>query len=185
MDEADGIRQAVEHLVELGHRDVAYLGVGLRSSDRLRRTVAARTFADQTGLVLRTFEIPDASWRRPEQVAAALGPAIPRAVICYDDKLALALLDGLRDLGARVPEDVAVLGYDGIPFASIARPRLTTVETPAAEMGRLAATTLVQATRTGRMPPARLLPVRLVVRESTAGRHPGAAARSMVAGHVS
>jgi LacI family transcriptional regulator len=185
MDEADGVRQAVDHLVDLGMRDVAYLGIGVRASDQLRRTIAVRTLLARTGLALRTFEIPDPSWRRPELVAAALGPAIARAVLCYDDRLALALLDGLRDLGARVPEDVAVVGYDGIPFAALSRPRLTTVVTPAAEIGRLAATSLVGAIRTERMPEPRLLPVELVVRESTVGRSPDASGRTMAVGRAS
>jgi DNA-binding LacI/PurR family transcriptional regulator len=67
----------------------------------------------------------------------------------------------------RVPEDIGVVGFDGIPFAEISNPRLTTVVTPAFEMGRRAAAVLIAAVQTGTMPEAETLPVALAVREST------------------
>ena len=93
------------------------------------------------GRSVRAFDVSDQAWRHPDQVAAELGPVLPEAVICYDDKLALALLDGLRGRGVRVPTDVAVVGFDDMPFAALSNPRLTTVATPAVPMGRLAAGT--------------------------------------------
>jgi DNA-binding LacI/PurR family transcriptional regulator len=59
------------------------------------------------------------------------------------------------------------VGFDGIPFAEISNPRLTTVVTPAFEMGRRAAAILISAVQTGTMPEAETLPVALAVREST------------------
>jgi LacI family transcriptional regulator len=181
MDEADGVRQAVGHLVDCGYRDIGYLGIGARPSNELRRRVAARTLLDRAGLRMRAFEASDQAWRDPQVVAQALGPSLPEAVLCYDDKLALALLDGLRTRGAEVPVDVAVVGYDGIPFAAISRPRLTTVATPTAEVGRLAARTLIEAIGSGTMAPSALIPVELVVRESTAATTTGTARRRVAA----
>jgi LacI family transcriptional regulator len=86
--------------------------------------------------------------------------------------LALALMDALRALGISVPDDVAVVGFDGIPFAEMSNPRLTTVVTPLTELGRLAASSLIEAIRSGRLPEAVVLPVELVVRESTRARPP-------------
>ena len=103
----------------------------------------------------------------PDVVSAALGPRPPEAVVCYDDKLALALLDGLRRRGLSVPRDVAVTGFDDIPFARLANPRLTTVATPVVEMGRLAARSLVGAIDSGELPPPVVMPVELVIRESS------------------
>jgi LacI family transcriptional regulator len=59
------------------------------------------------------------------------------------------------------------VGFDGIPFAAISNPRLTTVATPAGEMGRLAAASLIRAIQLGSRPEAILLPPELIVREST------------------
>jgi LacI family transcriptional regulator len=103
----------------------------------------------------------------------AILTALPDVLVCFDDKLALSLVDGLRTHGVRVPDDVGVVGFDGIPFAEISNPRLTTVVTPAAEMGRRAAAILIAAVQTGTMPEAETLPVSLVVRESTRVRGDG------------
>jgi DNA-binding LacI/PurR family transcriptional regulator len=103
----------------------------------------------------------------PDGVAARLARDRPDALICYDDKLALHTIDALRALGVRVPEDLAVVGFDDIPFAAIAHPRLTTVSQSATEMGRVAAGMLCRAIEAGALPPSVTLPVRLVVREST------------------
>jgi DNA-binding LacI/PurR family transcriptional regulator len=119
---------------------------------------------------LRASTVPEDSWSDPTVLADALGPRLPDAVVCYDDKLALALLDGLRSRGSNVPRDVAVVGFDDIPFAALANPRLTTVSTPTAEMGRLAAETLLAALAASTLPPPVILPVELVVRESAPAR---------------
>ena len=79
-------------------------------------------------------------------------------------------MDALRVLGVRVPDDVAVVGFDGIPFAEMSNPRLTTVVTPLTELGRLAASSLVDAIRSGQLPEAVVLPVELAIRESTRSR---------------
>jgi DNA-binding LacI/PurR family transcriptional regulator len=66
-----------------------------------------------------------------------------------------------------VPEDVWIVGFDGIPFAGISNPRLTTVAVPSAEMGRIAASSLIRAVHEGVLPDGVMLPVEIVGREST------------------
>jgi len=76
-------------------------------------------------------------------------------------------MDQLREHGIAVPRDIGVVGFDDIPFAGMANPRLTTVAQPSAELGRRAAAMLLTAIRTGTMPRSIQLPVRLMIREST------------------
>ena len=76
-------------------------------------------------------------------------------------------MDELRRLGIRVPRDVGIVGFDGIPFAAISNPRLTTVAVPSAAMGRVAASSLIRALLDGTLPDPVLLPPELIVREST------------------
>ena len=166
-DDASGIEQAVHHLLECGYRDIAYLGAGTRATNVLRGRTAERVLREESDRPMRVLGVDADAWVDPAALADALGPEIPEAVVCYDDKLALALLDGLRSRALDVPGDVAVVGYDGIPFAAISNPRLTTVATPASEMGRLAAEALLGALGSGRMPDPVVLPVELVVRESS------------------
>jgi len=121
---------------------------------------------DGSVFAVATVTLAEDAWRDPAGIAAAIPTPLPDAIVCYDDKLALALLDGLRTAGVRVPDDVSVTGYDGIPFAALSNPRLTTVATPTVEMGRVAARNLIEGIRAGRLPPGRVLPTELVVRES-------------------
>jgi DNA-binding LacI/PurR family transcriptional regulator len=118
----------------------------------------------------RVFPAADDAWREPGPLAEAIATDLPEALVCYDDKLALSLMDALRRLGIRVPDDVAIVGFDGIPSTAISNPRLTTVTTPSGEMGRLAAASLIRAIKDGSPPEGRRLEPELVVRESTRAR---------------
>ena len=184
-DDESGMEQAVRHLLATGHRDIAYLGSVGRATNRLRQAAVERVVDEAAGRPSRVIGLPEQAWSDPSVVGAALGPRPPDAVVCYDDKLALALLDGLRRRGLAVPRDVAVTGFDDIPFARLANPRLTTVATPVVEMGRMAARSLVGAVETGELPPPAVMPVELIIRESsTSPRHgrPGRAGVVAVVG---
>lgn len=170
-DDESGVEAAVKHLVANGYRDIAYVGRGTRPSNSVRRDAVARSLKEQDiHGPLRSFKAADPARQTPDEIAALVTQDLPDALICYDDVLALAMLDGLRGAGIRVPDDVGVVGFDGIPFAAISNPRLTTVVTPSNDLGQLAASSLISAIETGVLPPAVVLPVELVVRESTRPR---------------
>ena len=168
-DDVAGMSAVINHLADGGCQSVAYLGVTGRTAGILRRETARRVLKARTGADLRTVEVGADAGEEPPLVAEAIGPDLPDAIICYDDTLALVLLDGLRSRGVRVPQDVAVVGFDGIPFAAWSNPRLTTVLTPMAEIGRRAADTLVAAIETGVMADAQVLPVEVAIRASSSG----------------
>jgi LacI family transcriptional regulator len=167
-DDAGGMREAVDHLVDRGYRRVAYVGVGTGATSRVRRDAAAAALR-RRGVTapLIAYAVAADTWRAPADLAAELAVDLPDAILCFDDKLALGLMDALRSLGVRVPDDVGLIGFDGIPFTAISSPRLTTVATPTRELGRLAAAALIAVTQTGRRPAGFLLRAELVVREST------------------
>jgi LacI family transcriptional regulator len=167
-DDVGGVEQIVDHLVERGYRDIGYVGAGVVPSNAVRReTVGRRLRQHGVRRSVRRFQAGMDGYRTPAAVASIIEKSLPDALICYDDKLALALLDALRGRGIRVPEHVAIAGFDDVPFAAIANPRLTTVTTPTEQLGRVAAQSLIGSLQTGRMPPATLLPTRLAIREST------------------
>lgn len=167
-DDASGVRAAVEHLIDTGCQRVAYVESGVRASNSIRAETAAATLRSR-GIrePLRTYAGSVDAWRDPADLAVEIAADLPDALVCYDDQLALGLMDALRALGVRVPEDVGIVGFDGIPYAAISNPRLTTVAVPSAEMGRVAAASLVQAIHDGALPDGVMLSVDLVVREST------------------
>ena len=152
-DDAAGVRAAVEHLVDCGYRRIAYVEGEGGASNALREATVAATLRSR-GVRHAATDLPRGrdAWRAPGALAAEIAADPPEALVCYDDKLALALMDALRPLGIRVPGDVGIVGFDGIPFTAISNPRLTTVATPAGEMGRLAAASLIRAIREGTPP---------------------------------
>ena len=169
-DDAAGVTTSVRHLVERGYRRIAYVGAGGSASDRLRRSAASAAVDGLVGEPLRIYDAGPAGWRDPSAVAAVLASDRPDAIVCYDDKLALALLDALRWTDLRIPADMGVVGFDGIALSGQSRPRLTTVAVPSSELGRRAVEMLLASARDGSMPASEVLPVRLLERESTPER---------------
>ena len=165
-DDAGGFAAAVDHVVERGYRRIAYVGPGSGSSDALRRAAASEAL-ERHGLgPLRFLDSGPNGWRDASLAAERLAEDPPDAVICYDDKLALSLLDSLRATDVDVPGDMALMGFDGIPPARQSRPRLTTVDVPSIDIGRRAVEMLLAA-RDGEPAPSQIVPVRLIVGEST------------------
>jgi LacI family transcriptional regulator len=166
-DDGSGVVATVQHLVERGYREIAYVGPGSGASDTLRRAAAAATLEDLVGRQMRFIDAGVDGWRDASSVARELADDPPEAVMCYDDKLALALLDALRSTRLDVPGDLALAGFDGIPAAHQSLPRLTTVDVPSVDVGRRAVAMLVASVRDGAIPESEVMPVRLVIGEST------------------
>lgn len=175
-DDAHGIRELVTHLHETGRTVLSYVGGSGIASDRIRREAVASAL-EGLGLEPRLREYaPSQTWADFERIVELVERERPEALVCYDDRAALMLMSALRERGIRVPDDVAVTGFDDIPFARIANPRLTTVAQPAEALGARAATMLFDAIGSGEMPASAVLPVELIVRESS-GRVPATAFR--------
>lgn len=166
-DDPAGFTALVDHVVERGYRRIAYVGPGSGSSDALRRATASEAL-ERHGLgPLRFLDCGPNGWRDASMAAEQLAADPPEAVICYDDKLALSLLDALRATRLDVPRDLALVGFDGIPAARQARPRLTTVDVPSVDIGRRAVEMLIGSTRDGGPAASQVVPVRLIVGDTT------------------
>lgn len=174
-DDYGGARQAMAHLLELGHRAIGYLGVGNRpSSNRLRLqaygdALAAAAIPLQDGWVRLT---PPHYLSHTDDVAGgkALLPDLLAAgvtgVFCYNDMVAVGVLMACRDLGLAVPDQLSVAGYDDVEIASYVTPPLTTVHQPKLRLGEAAMQMLLDILE-GRPVEDILLPTELVVRAST------------------
>ena len=169
-DEASGVAAMVAHLLTSGRQRIGYVNGPSALSNITRRdaTLQALAAAGMDGR-RRQYHGGALGWTNAAAVAAQIAQDRPDAVVCFDDKLALAVMDGLRGFGVRVPDDIAVAGFDDIPFAALANPRLSTVAPPSAQMGRRAVEMLMSALESGALPASEVLPVRLVVRESSGG----------------
>lgn len=169
VDDVSGIEAVVEHLRARGCRRVGYVNGPDLASNITRRDTALRGLAD-AGIACALYPYPGGveSLGVYNATVSAVVADRPQALICYDDVEALGMMDALRNRGLRVPDDIGIVGFDDIPFAGIANPRLTTVAQPSEEVGRAAFEMLRTALRNGELPPSITLPVKLVVRESTA-----------------
>ena len=166
-DDTGGFTAAVEHIVERGYRRITYVGPGTGSADALRRATASEVLDRHQLGPIRFIDCGADGWRDARDVAERLAADPPEAVICYDDKLALTLLDALRATRLEVPRDLALVGFDGIPAARTSRPRLTTVDVPSVELGRRAVEMLLASIKDGSPAASQVVPVDLIVGEST------------------
>jgi LacI family transcriptional regulator len=176
MDLASGARQAVNHLVDLGHEQLAYVGgpaVSWTNRELRRAAVAA---AKARGVHLAALGPFTPNHAGGVLAAAALRETTATGVLAFNDSVAIGLQESLRDAGIGVPGQMSVIGIDDIPQAEIVR--LSTVATPTDTAGREAVEMLLAhaASRRGGASddrstpggaPVLLLPTSLVVREST------------------
>ncbi|MFV2114253.1 LacI family DNA-binding transcriptional regulator [Micromonospora sp. LOL_025] len=179
VDDALGGRLAVEHLADRGHRRVAFAGgpdsIG-QVRDRLRgarQAWAELGRAAEDLIELPTSALTVAAGRTVgERLAGLPARRRPTAAFCANDLLALGLLQHAVGTGVRVPDDLAIVGYDDIDFAAAAAVPLTSVRQPRQELGRTAARLVLdEATDPGhRHEQPTFAPV-LVARASTAQPH--------------
>lgn len=167
-DEARGILELVTHLHATGRTRLSYVAGPPIASDKMRRDAIGSSL-ETLGLEPRIREYaPAETWEDHLRIVDLVARERPEALVCYDDRAALTLMSALRERGVRVPDDVAVTGFDDIPFARLANPRLTTVAQPVEEMGARSAAMLIDAITTREAQPSLVLPVQVIVRESTA-----------------
>jgi len=176
LDDEAGGRLATDHLLERGHRRIAgfFKTDDLQGVHRMKGFV--RAFRDR-GLAVDPDDIVRYSTEeREERPRSALRellrrPEPPTAIVCYNDELAVALLDVVREAGLRVPEDLAIVGYDDSFLATATEIKLTSVVHPKAEMGEKAAGLLLSMLESGGRREAKdwVYAPSLAVRQSTAG----------------
>lgn len=172
----EGIRQAVDHLVGLGHADIAHVDGG-RAPGAADRRRGYRTALRRHGLGDRLRILPGGLTEQSGGAAAALllrEPARPTAVIAFNDRCAVGLLDCFIRSGIAVPADVSVVGYDDDRLARLSHVNLTTVAQDAPRLARLAVETAIASLDGTRAADTELvIPPHLIVRGTTAPRAPG------------
>ncbi len=189
IDDRAGARLAIDHLVGLRHTRIALLthrlGVDSRPGpvDELRREASTVRVArlrlegslaalDDAGFEIEEIPVWEAARTDPDAGRAAVSDLLDAhpdltAIMCFTDQLAIGAAQAARVRGRTVPDDLSIIGFDDVPRAATWSPPLTTIRQPLVEKGRLAAQMLFDAIE-GDTPGRRMLPIDLVVRESTA-----------------
>jgi LacI family transcriptional regulator len=173
VDDRKGARLAMDHLIGLGHERIGFIGgpPDVKSSrDRMEAYREAMQEHRLPGGQACFGDFTQSAGRE-----AALGVLSsserPTAIFAANDLIALGVLEAADQLGLSVPEDLSVVGYDDIPYASLPRIQLTTVAQPTFEMGRIAAEWLLSTVGGHREGLRRVLVPKLVVRRTTAPPH--------------
>jgi DNA-binding LacI/PurR family transcriptional regulator len=143
IDYEDGIRQATEHLAAMGHRSIGFICGTDRLRSHLRRRTAFEKSAKKLGMQFKVVsgEVSDTAG---ELAVSTLieGPRPVTAIMTASDLIAFGALRRLATLQKRVPEQVSLIGFDDIFFASVTQPALTTVAILRRDLGQLAAEAL-------------------------------------------
>lgn len=175
-DDAQGGRLATEHLLAHGRRRLAHVtGPSRFEAVRLRQGAMCQALVEH-GVALPDERVLSGPWQEAWGYSAINvlldGDPTIDGVFCGSDQIARGVVDGLRERGARVPDDVAVVGYDNWDIiAAATRPPLTSVDMELHELGRLAGTRLLNMIDGDKERGIVRLPCRLVVRDSC-GAHP-------------
>jgi LacI family transcriptional regulator len=172
VDNFGGAFTAVRHLAALGHRRIATITGGRRNHDAAERLRGYRAALKASGLersaaLEATGDFTEQSGYRAARELLARRPR-PTAIFAANDSMAVGAMSALREAGLRVPDDVAVAGFDDIPIARYMSPPLTTVHVAISELGARAVGRLLEAVRgkNRHRRRAETLPTTLVVRGS-------------------
>ncbi len=142
VDNEHGGHLATTHLIEQGHRRVAYVSGPADHSDDAERLAGCRRALDEAGIPFDSALVIPGNGRLDggERALLTLTDLAdpPGAVFCYNDMTAIGLMSAARRAGLSVPEELAVVGFDDIPLAAHCFPPLTTVAQPQRDMGRQA-----------------------------------------------
>src|SRR6266850_2305504 len=175
VDDAGGAEAAAQHLLDLGHRELAIIALPPTRARAGHTPTAARRFAGYRAALDRA--------RAPEPHTVTAGATMtagarafdglpkgrrkPTGVLAMSDMAAIGLMAAAQTAGLKVPDDLSIVGYDDLPMAAWTNPALTTVRQPIVEKGRLAARLLIQRMKGKTVESPLPLATSLVVRGST------------------
>jgi len=175
-DDAYGSSQIMQHLLDLGHERIAYLGYSLGGRTNAKRLEGYEIALRQSGLRQRSEYIASATIGTPaggaQGIQALLGlKELPTAVMCYNDMMAIGAIQAIQRAGLHVPKDISITGFDNIDLSAYITPALTTFHQPKYELGTKAAAMMLRVLNDDTEisePDVQVLRGELTLRESTA-----------------
>jgi DNA-binding LacI/PurR family transcriptional regulator len=177
-DDIDGSRQVTRHLIELGHKRIAYLGNSLSGRTTQDRLNGFQTEMDKADLAIPGEFIHHVNGGEPKYGLEGLEYFLqlknrPTAVVCFNDLLAIGVLKGCAQKGIKVPGELSVTGFDNIVYSAFTTPALTTLDQPKRSIGEESAQLLLNllnpsGDNSSENSKTKVLKGRLLVRDSTA-----------------
>jgi LacI family repressor for deo operon, udp, cdd, tsx, nupC, and nupG len=185
VDDQLASKTVVQHLVGLGHTRFGYLSGPLGNRNEIGRREGFMAGLSTAGLNPSHAHY----WQGDFMIRSGVGAAHqflalkdrPTAVYAVSDSMAISFMKTVMEAGVRVPEDLSIVGFDGIEFTEFVTPTLTTIQQPRHEIGRTGARVLLEALANGTPPRSVRLPAPLLIRDSTAAP-PAVAAKARLVG---
>lgn len=174
-DNHEGARLLTQHLLDLGHRHIALIQGPEGARDARERQEGFREAMNDAGiqeteaLEFRGGYSRDSGYEAAQAILAS-GQPRPTAIVAANDYCAMGVISALHEAGISVPEDLSVAGFDGLESTQYTVPPLTTVRVPVHELGYEAVVRIAGRLNGAgdRLPERKVMPVELLVRESTA-----------------
>jgi DNA-binding LacI/PurR family transcriptional regulator len=166
-------RMLTQHLIDLGHRRIGFVTYPELYETNSDRLAGYRAGLADAGIPFDPTLMIESRSQDPGYGATILQTLLvlrepPSAILCFTDPMAMSVLAAAKAQGIRVPEELSLAGHDGILTSGMTVPALTTARQPIPEMGRLAVESLLAHITDSDLPPSQhILPIQLVVRDST------------------
>jgi len=180
IDNFRGGYRATAHIVSFGHRRIAMLAGDFSFSDKsfhrwhgYRKCLRDHGIAYDSKLLVQTTYALESGMRAVKQLMQTKSP--PTAIFCSNDFLAIGVLEGARELGLSIPENLSVVGFDDMPMMAFFRPGLDTIRQPAYDMGKIGSEVVLRRIdNPDEKPVHRILDIQLIVRQSVRSPRRGA-----------
>lgn len=166
-----GAYDATTYLIELGHTRIGFISGLPELSSAVERLEGYRAALQDHAIPFTETLIAEGDFLQSSGYPAAQHlldlPERPTAIFAANDLSAMGTMEAVRERGLRIPKDISVIGFDDIPQASIAYPKLTTIRQPLDQMGRVGAKLLLEQIENPGRPPRRVtLGTQLIIRDS-------------------
>lgn len=174
VDDTEGARMAVNHLVELGHKKIAFISGPLMFDTSLRRFQGFRQGLHENGLEYDASLMEETDWLSYHAGSDSMNRILsrktrPTAVFVSNLMSCVGAVSAIQNAGLSIPRDISVIGFHDAPLAEILVPSITVVKMPLYEMGHLGADNLITILKGNDIKEPRLLaPIRVIQRSSTA-----------------
>ncbi len=173
IDDVDGLVKAIAYLNSLGHKRIGYVSLNSNEESVYNRFAGYRRGLEMYNLPFdeRLVEKCDGLINEGYEAAGRLlenNEEMPSAIVCYNDIIAIGVMDSIKGMGLKIPEDISVIGFDDIGIAREVVPSLTTVHVPKRAMGIIAVQHLIHLIEGKKELVKKILvPTKLKIREST------------------
>jgi DNA-binding LacI/PurR family transcriptional regulator len=172
-DNIAGGYMSTRHLIDLGHKEIGFIGASAGSLSTMERQLGANKALAEASLV--PFAVENGKYDQPTGYQAVMkwnaGIGLPSAIFAFDDHIAVGVINAIKDLGLQVPKDISVCGYDDSLLSNHYFPRITSVRQPAGELAESAVDkllSLIDGQEVGSF--AMRFSPKLIIKESTKNR---------------